>query len=227
MLFNKKKPADERIQKRTNEITAKVFPVIFSLTLASFLIKIGCRLPFTVYLLEIITMAVGALVWIIEELRFGTFLVKNKDDVLKELSDKAKMQSFMAMFWIVIIGELLYICLIDKAYYMWALSYFVIWLPCALYITVLSIKEGLLIFGSKKVENNTKKNLALRTFIGSLFFGAFVGFNSVFHDGAFDPKGLITVLLLAAGWGIPFYLIFIGFMKIAEKRADKKLEKVD
>jgi hypothetical protein len=87
--------------------------------------------------------------------------------------------------------------------------------------------EGLLIFGSRKKEKSTKKSLAIRTFIGSLFFGAIVGFNYYYHDGAFDPKGLKAVLFLAAGWGIPFYLLYVGFMKIAEKKADKKLEEVD
>ena len=54
--------------------------------------------------------------------------------------------------------------------------------------------EGLLIFGSRKKEESTKKSLAIRTFIGSLFFGAFVGFEFYFHDGAFDPKVLHKTL---------------------------------
>ena len=151
--------------------------------------------------------------------------VKEKDDMLKELSNKARTDAFMAMFWTVIIGELLYGLVIDKAYFLWAFSYIAIWFPVAIYISIHLFTEGLLIFGSRKKEESTKKSLAIRTFIGSLFFGAFVGFEFYFHDGAFDPKGLIAVLLLAAGWGIPFYLMFRGFMKLSEKKADKNLEK--
>lgn len=225
MLFMKKKNVDERIQKRSNELVAKVFPIIGILTLVSLIVKIVCGLPFTVYLLEICTLVIGAVVWLVEELRYGTLLVKEKDDMLKELSNKARTDAFMAMFWTVIIGELLYGLVIDKTYFLWAFSYIAIWFPVAIYISIHLFTEGLLIFGSRKKEESTKKSLAIRTFIGSLFFGAFVGFEFYFHDGAFDPKGLIAVLLLAAGWGIPFYLMFLGFMKFSEKKADKNLEK--
>ena len=47
----------------------------------------------------------------------------------------------------------------------------------------------------------------------------------LFQDGAFHPEGLLWVLGMAAGWGIPFYLIMMGFMKISEKMADKKAMK--
>ena len=53
----------------------------------------------------------------------------------------------------------------------------------------------------------------------------FVGFPMLFQDGVFQPEGLLWVFGLAAGWGIPFYLIFAGFMKLAEKRADKNVGK--
>lgn len=225
MLFMKKKKVDERIQKRSNELIAKVFPLLGILDLVFLIIKIVMGLPFMVYMLEICILVIGAAVWLTEELRYGTLLVKEKDDMLKELSNKARSNAFMAMFWTVLSGELLYILLIDKAYFLWVFSYIVIWLPAAIYITIHSFSEGLLIFGSRKKEKNTKKSLAVRTFIGSLFFGALVGFEYYFHDGVFDPKGLIAALLLAAGWGIPFYLMFFGLMKLSEKKADKNLEK--
>ena len=227
MLFMKKKNVDERIQKRSNELVAKVFPILGILALVSLIVKIVCGLPFTVYLLEICTLVIGAVVWLVEELRYGTLLVKEKDDMLRELSNKARTDAFMAMFWTVIISELLFVLVIDKTYFLWVFSYIVILFPCAIYISIHLFTEGLLIFGSRKKEESTKKSLAIRTFIGSIFFGATVGFNYYYHDGAFDPKGLKAVLFLAAGWGIPFYLLFVGFMKIAEKKADKKLEEVD
>ncbi len=226
MLFKKKKNMDERIQKRSEELTARVFPILGIVDLLLLVVKIICGVPFMVYLLEICTLVIGVGVWLAKELRFGTLFAK-KDEALKEMANKARSEAFMAMFWTVLIGEVLYILLVDKAYYLWVVSYFVIWLPCAVYITILSVSEGLLIFGTKKNEDNTKKMLAKRTFIGSLFFGAFVGSGFYLHDGIFDPKGLIAVLLLAAGWGIPFYLIFLGIMKFSEKRADKKIEKDD
>ena len=133
----------------------------------------------------------------------------------------------MAMFWLDLVGELIFLFLVDKEYKIWVLSYVVSWFPCALYITIASITGGLLIFGSKKVEKNKKKALAVRTFIGSIFYGLVVGSGIYLRGGVFNPKGLIAVPFLAAGWGIPFYLIFVGVMKFAEKKADKSLENVD
>lgn len=46
----------------------------------------------------------------------------------------------------------------------------------------------------------------------------------LFKGGVFHPEGILWILGLAVMWGVPFYLIFAGFMKVAEKRADKILE---
>ena len=180
-----------------------------------------------VYLLEISTLVVGALVWLVEELSYGILFVKEKDEMLKELANKAKADAFMAMFWVVLCGELLYLFVVDKAYFLWVLSYVASWLPCALYITIASVSEGLLIFGSRKKEKNIKKILAFRTFIASIFFGLIMGSGFCFHGGTFDPKGLVYILYLAAGWGIPFYLACVAIMKLSEKKADKKMEDME
>ena len=123
MLFMKKKNVDERIQKRSNELVAKVFPILGILALVSLIVKIVCGLPFTVYLLEICTLVIGAVVWLVEELRYGTLLVKEKDDMLRELSNKARTDAFMAMFWTVIISELLFVLVIDKTYFLWVFTF--------------------------------------------------------------------------------------------------------
>lgn len=53
----------------------------------------------------------------------------------------------------------------------------------------------------------------------------FMGFPMLFKDGVFHIEGLLWVFGMAAGWGISFYLMFAGFMKLAEKRADKNVDK--
>ena len=226
-MFKNNKVVDERLLKKSNELGARMFPVLGIIELVFLITKIAFGLPFMVYVLEICILVGGIVTWLIEELRFGTLFVKEKDDILKELSNKAKSKASMVMFWIVIIGELFYIFLIDKKYYFWVLTYIVSWLPCAFYITISAVSGGILIFGSKKKEKNVKKDLAIRTFFGSIFFGFVTGTGFYIRDGAFYPKGLIAVLLLAAGWGIPFYFMFIGIMNLSEKNANKNIEKVD
>ena len=226
-MFKNNKVVDERLHKKSTELGARMFPVLGIIELVFLVIKLVCGLPFMVYVLEICILVGGVVTWLFEELRFGTLFVKEKDDILKELSNKAKSQAFMMMFWIVIIGELLYIFLIDKKYYFWVLTYIISWLPCAIYITISAVSGGILVFGSKQKEKNVKKDLAIRTIFGSIFFGFVTGTGFYIHDGAFYPKGLIGVVLLAAGWGIPFYFMFIGIMKLSEKKADKNIEKVD
>lgn len=226
MFLKKNKTIDERIEKRSNELNARMLPLLWIIELGFLITKIVLNLPGRVYALEVCTIAAGLIVWLVLESRYGTLLIKEKDNILKELSIKAKAKAFMTMFWIVIIGELFYIFLIDKAYYLWVLSYLVGWVPCAAYITIVSVMEGLIVFGSKKKEVNTKKGLRLRTIIGSIFFGVVVGWDSYYHDGIFEPKGLISIPLLAVAWGIPFYLLFVGMMKYSEKHIDKKVEEM-
>lgn len=227
MLFQRKRTADERVQKKSEGLGAKMFPLLWIANLVFLIVKVACGLPVMVYALEILILISGSAVWLAEELRYGTLLVKEKDDMLTDLSNKARSEAFMTMFWIVIVGELLYVILVDEAYLAWGSTYLICWFPIALYITIVAISGGLLVFGSRKQEETAKKALAVRTFLGAVFFGVFVGWPYYFRDGMFHAKGLLAIPLLAAGWGIPFYLVFIGFMKLAEKRADKEVNEAE
>ena len=60
--------------------------------------------------------------------------------------------------------------------------------------------------------------------LGALVYGLIMGFPQLYHDGAFHAEGILWVLGMAALWGIPFYLIFVGIMKVSENKADKNLK---
>lgn len=225
MLGKRKKTVDERIQKRENELRAKMFPYIWIANTAVLIIKAVYGLPVIVYAVEILALVLGTAVWLIGEARYGILFVKEKDEVLKELSAKAKAKAFTAMFEIVIMGELLYVFFADETYFSWVITYFISWLPPALFISIKGISEGLLIVGSKTKEKKTKKSFALRTLVGSIFFGLISGSSFYLDQGVFKPKGLIAVPLLAVGWGVPFYLIMAGIVEISEKKADKIVKK--
>lgn len=227
MFAKRKRVVDERILKESNVKMSKMLPWVWSVSLILLIAKIAMGLPVQVYCLEILLLVAGTLVWLVEGFRYGTLFAKDKDDALKELAAKGNAETINIMFWIVVIGELLFHMLIGKEYSDWMWGYMLIWFPPCLIYTIQAISGGLIIFGSVKMEKDTKKSLRIRTFIGSIFFGLFVGMPSYLHDGIFNPKGLIAVPFLAAGWGIPFYLLFVAIMKMSEKNADKEVERVE
>ena len=224
MWKRKNQPVDERIEKESNRLAAKMYYLMTVLTVAILVVKLWYKVPVYVYALELISLAASGIYALVSEWKYGILFLKDKDEELLSIHHKVLSKAMMISFWIIIVGELLFIFIANK-YMEWVELYFVVWGIPALIITFLSIKNGWLIWGTQKKEKSGKKELAKRTAIGALFFGLFMGLPMVFQDGAFHPEGLLWVFGMAAGWGIPFYLIFAGIMKVSEKMADKKAEK--
>ncbi len=228
MFKKKKQPVDERILKESNKLYAKMFYVIQLLNLIVLLVKLVCGVPIYLYVLELMCLVVGTLIVVIDEQRKGILFVKEKDEVLQTLHEETLTKAFSVNSWIIIMGELilmLALLFFAAEYFLWVLSYFVIWMPPALMVTIASMKKGWLIWGTKKREVTGKKEFIKRLIIGSAFFGLFMAFPSIFRGGSFHPSGLLFALGMGASWGIMFYLLFMGAMKIAEKNADKNVEK--
>lgn len=224
MLKNKKRPVEERIEKESNRILAKMYYLMNIVTIISIIAKLCYNLPVYVYALEIISLATSCIFCVASELKYDILFLKNKDEELLSIHYKILSKAMMISFWIIITGEFLFIFIANK-YIKWTALYFAIWGIPALIITFFAIKNGWLIWGTKKKEKDGKKELAKRTAIGSIFFGAFMAFPMIFQDGTFHPEGLLWMFGMAVGWGIPFYLIFLGFMKLAENRADKNVDR--
>lgn len=227
MFWKKEKQVvDERIQKESNKLTAKLYYVVVVLTIISMVVKIACKFPVYVYGLEIIALVTSLAYFFVNEIGKGILFLKNKDEELLNLHNSILTKAYMIVFWILIVGELFYFILIREhvEWVLSALSYVAIWFVPALIQTIASIKNGWFIWGSKKKEVKGKKDFKKRVVYGSLFYGLFVGFPFLYKDGAFHPEGILWVLGLAVGWGIPFYFIMMLLMKVAEKKADEKLE---
>jgi len=218
-----KKVVDERIEKESNKFAAKMYYLITALTVISLLVKLACKLPVYVYGLEIIALVASLVYFFVNEVRNGILFVKNKDEELLNIHYGILAKAELIIFYIIIIGEFFYLFIAGK-YFFWVLSDFVIWIIPALIQTVVSIKNGWFIWGSKQKEVKGKKDFKKRVVIGSLFYGLIVGSPFLFKDGAIQPEGILRVLGLAVAWGVPFYLIMVALMKISEKKADKKLE---
>ena len=224
MWKKRKQPVDERIEKESNRISGKMYYVMNLLMIVSIVVKLFYKVPVYVYALELLALAVSGIFFLISEWKYGILFLKEKDEELLSIHYKILSKAMMISFWMIIIGEIPF-PLIAIEYMKWTLLYFVIWGIPALIITFFSIKNGWLIWGTKKKEKNGKQELKKRVVIGALFYGLIMGFPELFQDGVFQVKGLLWIFGMAAGWGIPFYLIFAGIMKISEKSADKNVVK--
>ena len=217
----KKQPVDERIEKESNRLASKMYFLMSALTIVVVIVKMCYKVPVYVYGLELISLLVSGVYAIVSELKYGILFLKEKDAELLFIHHKILTKAMMISFWIIIAGELLFI-FVAPGYIEWVEFYFAVWGIPALILSCFSIKNGWLIWGTKKKEKVGKKDFGKRTVIGALFFGLVMGLPMLFQDGAFHPEGLLWVLGMAAGWGIPFYLIMMGLMKVSEKMADKK-----
>lgn len=224
-MFEKKekKVVDERIIKESNQLSVKLYYVITALTIISLTIKIVLKLPLYVYCLEILALVASLIYFFVSEVEKGILFVRKKDDELLSIHHATLARAEMIMFWIIITGELFYLFL-AKEHVEWVFSYIVIWIVPALIQTIASIKNGWLIWGSRKKEVNGKKDFKRRVVYGSLFFGLFVGFDFLYKDGVIHPEGILWILGLAIGWGVLFYFVMMTLVKASEKKADKNLE---
>ncbi|MBQ3513322.1 MAG: hypothetical protein IJA32_05915 [Lachnospiraceae bacterium] len=221
-MWNKKKVVDERILKESNVLLAKMFYVSTLFTVILLVVKIVCRLPLFVYGLEIIALLASFVYLLVCEGRKGILFVK-KDEELKSIHEEILSKAMMINFSTIIDGELLF-WFLAKEYRMWAVAYLVIWMVPAMIITVASIKNGWLIWGSKKRETEGKKNFKSRVIVGSFMVGLVMGLPNLYHDGAFHAEGILWILGMGISWGVLFYWFFLGLMKMAENKADKNLK---
>jgi len=224
MWKKKEKPVvDERIEKESNRLSAKMFYVLTVFTAILLAVKIAKGLPVVVYLLEIVTLLAGIIYYVVAEVKSGIFLAKERDEVLTVMHEKNLAKAMDIEFKVLVFGELIFMFVL-KEYFLWLAAYLLVWMIPALIITVASIKNGWIIWGTKKREKEGKKDFKKRVAIGSIFYGVIVGGPMCFKDGVFQPEGILSILGLAAFWGILFYLLMSGMMKVAEKKADQKLK---
>lgn len=229
MFGKKKQQVDERIEKESNKLRAKMYYLMLVLTMACLIGKIIYAIPFYLYVLEIILLITMISYVVVKEAGSGVLFMKNKDEATQTFHEGILAKAFNITFHTVVYGEfLLMIGLLiwAKEYFFWVLSYFVIWVPASLIITVLSVKRGWLVWGTKKKEQEGTKAFGKRVIVGSVFYGVFMGVFFMISHG-FSVKYLVMMPIMAAMWGIPFYIIMLLLVKLGEKQADKKVEEVE
>ena len=230
MFKRKQKVVDERIEKESNKLSAKMYALMLILTNACLIYKIVKGLPFYLYALEIIIELTMILYFLVKESQSGILFMNKKDEATQTLHESVLAKAFNLAFNIVVEGEFLLmfgLLIWAREYFFWVLSYLVIWVPAALIITVLSIKRGWFVWGSKKKEQEGTKAFGKRVVFGSLGYGCFMSVFFMIMTGEISLKLLALIPIMAAMWGIPFYFIMLLFVKKAEKQADKQLEAVE
>ncbi|KEI90853.1 DUF6773 family protein [Clostridium botulinum] len=223
-----KKLKDERIVKKTNKVIAPMYVLILALTCIAAIIKyIFFTQEISNYILELVATigAMGYLIFISIINHIPIF--SSKDQCIRELQNKYRTHSFNICFWVYIVGEFILLLIQGEEFYKIIGFYLLIWFIPSIIITRKLIKKGLFVWGSKKREKNGIKSFRKRCILGSLFYGIFMKWDSVWKDGIFNPKGILYILGMAAFWGIPFYFIMKLFMDNSEKNSDRELEKAE
>lgn len=217
------KKTDERIEKSSNTLAAKLLWLMIALQVIVLIVKAG--LGGAAYcLLDVVALAVGLGVAMVLMSVKGVW--QAGDEILREIRAACLSKAFMAMLMTLVVGEFVLIML-DQEHIAWYAPSIIVWLIPVLVYTVLAVKNGLFQWGGKKAESTGKAKLARSTALGALFFGIVMGGPACIRDGAFDPMGIVKIIGMGAMWGILFYLMFTVLLKIGEKRADKAFQEAE
>ena len=221
-----KKIKDERIEKESNRLSAYMYLFMFCVLAISLVYKLIIGAKFVRYILELLCLTTSVVYLLFSSIKYKIGLFTNYDDSLKEIRTRILGICGMICFWIVIAGEfiLFFLEMLEPSD---LIIYIIAWGIPALGITIYAIRNGILVWGSTKRKVSGEKSLAKSTFIGSLFFGIVVGWPYLYESGTFNPKGILSIIGLALGWGIPFYFIFKFIINRSEKNADKKLQELE
>lgn len=214
---------DERITRKTNALVAKLLPMMLALQGIVLIVKLllgGWRYC----LLDVLALLVGGGLAVVLLTVKGVW--RAGDEALREIRNSCLNSAFGAMFAVLIVGE--FICvMVDEAHVAWYAPTVIVWFVPALILTVTLIRRGLYQWGGEKAEQSGKKRLAVSTAIAALVFGIVMGAEKCFVDGAFEPKGLLTVFGMAASWGVMFYLLMSLMLKLGGKQADKEVAEAE
>ncbi len=232
---------DERIEKESNKMYAKLFWVFSVALMILLIVKIVMGEPLLNYLLEVIALISSWGYMVIQKQRMGLWNVKELDDELKAFQNSIFAKASMIMFFVLVFGNFIYMLIVmdyfevlntavetEKLIWSQEMTWVVVYLAVvfipSVVVTIVSIGKGWLSWGSKKREKVGKKELAKGTAIGALFYGVFMTLPDLFEGGTFHPEGLLMTFIMTIAWGIPFYFIMAAMRKASEKRANEAME---
>ncbi len=220
-MFGSKKNIDERIQKKSEEIFAPLYPLIIVLTLVIICLKLYMGLPLELFVLEFLVIVISITYLIIMSFKLGINPLTYQDEHINELKFTILSKSFMICFWIYIIGEVIYLFVFPD-YFNYIFLCFIAWVIPSLIGTYRAIKCGVMTFGSGNNRKITKKKFGFNTIVGALFYSVFMNWDKIVEKGL-SVSTLISILLMALMWGIPFYLCMKLLIFFSEKKTDEEV----
>lgn len=224
MVWSKKKTQvmDERIEKESNKLTAKLFYVQTVLVALLLVGKLLAKLSWKAYLLEIICLVAGVGFVLIAEIGKGIFLLKDKDAALTGIHQSVLAKGYSLEMALLLVGELVFMYVLPE-YFLWLIGYFGAWFVPAVILTVVSVKKGWLQWGSKNRQVEGKQNLKKRVAIGGVEFGLMmipIQLPMWLADGALSFKEILMIPFEMVMFGVLFYILFTLMVDKGEKKAN-------
>ncbi|MGL5067576.1 MAG: hypothetical protein ACRC6T_07075 [Sarcina sp.] len=238
--------ADERIEKEGNSVLvggyiiaqivavlAIIYTLIAKLSVVNLVIPIGYLVMTNGYLF--IKMKKY-------ELKFND-IIKGTDECIVTIRNKIFKEGYYIGFYFIFLTNIIVIAMMiiqariginskNAMSFLTNYSYsFLIIIISSLYITILTVKKGLLISSHngykdergnvKKKEFNIKK-FRLNCLYGAIFFGVIMGITS---PGHFEVWRFLKIFVIAGGaWGLFYYFAMIAMLKLSGRSANKRAD---
>ncbi|MGL4654609.1 MAG: hypothetical protein ACRCWM_01790 [Sarcina sp.] len=238
--------SDERIEKETNSVYVRGYIIS---QIVALLVIIGTLIARISLINLIIPVAVLVLsnAYIFVKMKkndfdFKTF-IKGPDECLASIRNRIFKEGYFVIFGIIMFIDILYLVLmilgtrigvdsrwVESLTINYGGSFAIFFIP-GIYISFTVVRKGLFIpvRSSLTVEGKVKnkefniKKFRIRCLLGAIWFGVIMG---LMHPGHFKILEFLKITVITGGtWGIIFYVLMIGLMKVSKKAADKRADK--
>ncbi|MBE5958260.1 MAG: hypothetical protein E7254_05270 [Lachnospiraceae bacterium] len=223
---------DERIIGESGKYCYYTVVAMIFLAICSIVIKVSFEVPFVGYSLEIISLVIGAVIYLVDEKRKGILFVEKSDECLLEMHYKTFRYILIAMLFTFALGDVVLSLITDGVLYY--ASNIIIWIIPLSIFTVIAVKKGWLTFEKKNTaekrnesELTRVKALALRCFGGSIIFGSVMFLSSLKEGKSMNIDNVIIVIKMAIMWGVLFFAAMYTLIRISERNSDKKVKEAD
>ncbi len=218
----KKKIVDERVQKESNAVLARLYWLALALQVVVLVVKLCLGAELIQWALDAIIILAG--LGVMAVMRSIKGLWGRKDEALREMDNSVLSTSFGTMLWVALLGSLLLMFGNGEENALWyGPTILPVMIASGLY-TVLAIKRGLLLWGGERNKGSAKPQLRKSTTLGALFFGIVMGAPDCFEGGSFQFMGLVKIILMAAMWGLMFYGMMVLAINWGEKSANQAVK---